>query len=177
MDCLDRTNVVQSMLANENLNLVLRQFGLLKDGCTTAMFPDFQQLFRHVWADHANLLAIQYAGSGAMKTDFTRTGKSIRQHQGWSVNKRLSFAPKGKRTVKGALEDLKHAMVRYWKNNFYDGHRQDAIDLFLGTTTETNVKGIHLESDFVEGFYHEILYSHDCRTASKMDLSSTCFIG
>ena len=76
MDCLDRTNVVQSLLANENLNRVLRDFGLLdRDGVTTTnSFPDFQRLFRHVWADHANLLALQYAGSGALKTDFTRTG-------------------------------------------------------------------------------------------------------
>jgi len=122
MDCLDRTNVVQSLLANENLNIVLRDFGLLRaDGGTTHAFPDFDRLFRHVWADHANLLALQYAGSGALKTDFTRTGK---------------------RTVQGALEDLGHAMMRYWKNNFTDGYKQDAIDLFLGTCTQTNVKAM-----------------------------------
>ena len=77
MDCLDRTNVVQSLLANENLNLVLRDFGLLRDHSTTHAFPDFQRLFRHVWADHANLLALQYAGSGALKTDFTRFDTSL----------------------------------------------------------------------------------------------------
>ena len=32
MDCLDRTNVVQSMLANENLDQVLAQFDVLKGG-------------------------------------------------------------------------------------------------------------------------------------------------
>ena len=31
--------------------------------------------------------------------------------------------------------------MRYWKNNFTDGYKQDAIDLFLGSCTETNVKG------------------------------------
>jgi len=126
MDCLDRTNVVQSLLANENLNRVLRDFGLLdRDGVTTTnSFPDFQRLFRHVWADHANLLALQYAGSGALKTDFTRTGK---------------------RTVRGALEDLGHAIMRYWKNNFCDGTKQDAIDLFLGTCTETDVRAMVAE--------------------------------
>jgi len=119
MDCLDRTNVVQSLLARENLNFVLRQFGLLKEGMTTHYFPDFEKRFRHVWADHANLLAMQYAGSGALKTDYTRTGQ---------------------RTLRGALEDLGHALMRYWKNNFCDGQRQDAIDLFLGSCTQTNVK-------------------------------------
>ena len=28
--------------------------------------------------------------------------------------------------------DLRNALVRYWSNNFVDGKRQDAIDLFLG---------------------------------------------
>ena len=114
MDCLDRTNVVQSMLANENLNRVLCKFGVLKEGFETSeSHPDFQRLFRGTWADHANLLAIQYAGSGALKTDFTRTGK---------------------RTYAGMLEDLRNALMRFFKNNFQDGFRQDSIDLFLGTT-------------------------------------------
>jgi hypothetical protein len=38
----------------------------------------------------------------------------------------------GQRSVQGALIDLKNALVRYWSNNFADGKRQDAIDLFLG---------------------------------------------
>ena len=119
MDCLDRTNVVQSLLAKENLDFVLRDFGILLNGMTTSTHREFMQLFRHTWADHANLLALQYAGSGALKTDFTRTGK---------------------RTIRGALEDAQHALTRYWKNNFFDGQRQDAIDLFLGTATATDVR-------------------------------------
>ena len=115
MDCLDRTNVVQSMLANENLNRVLCKFGVLKcEFETTEAHPEFQRLFRATWADHANLLAIQYAGSGALKTDFTRTGQ---------------------RTYKGLLEDLRNAIHRFFKNNFQDGFRQDSIDLFLGTVS------------------------------------------
>ena len=51
---------------------------------------------------------MQYAGSEALKTDLTRTGK---------------------RTFTGMLRDLKTALVRYYKNNFCDGRRQDAIDL------------------------------------------------
>lgn len=115
MDCLDRTNVVQSMLANENLDQVLAKFGVLKgEFDTSEAHPDFQRLFRSTWADHANLLSLQYAGSGALKTDFTRTGK---------------------RTYAGLFEDLQNALIRYFKNNFQDGFRQDSIDLFLGSTT------------------------------------------
>ena len=69
---------------------------------------EFFQLFRKIWANHANFIALQYAGSEALKTDLTRTGK---------------------RTFTGMLRDLKTAIVRYYKNNFCDGRRQDAIDL------------------------------------------------
>ena len=54
---------------------------------------------------------MQYAGTPALKTDFTRTGK---------------------RTVTGVASDIHNSAVRYYKNNFSDGFRQDAIDLFLG---------------------------------------------
>ena len=54
---------------------------------------------------------MQYAGTPALKTDFTRTGK---------------------RTVAGVASDIQNSAVRYYKNNFSDGFRQDAIDLFLG---------------------------------------------
>lgn len=56
-----------------------------------------------VWADNADAISTQYSGTGALKTDFTRTGK---------------------RTRKGALQDGLNSMVRYVKNNFLDGSRQ-----------------------------------------------------
>ena len=56
-----------------------------------------------MWADHANFISIAYSGTGALKTDFTRTGK---------------------RTRKGLLEDGLNSVVRYLKNNFFDGARQ-----------------------------------------------------
>jgi hypothetical protein len=65
-----------------------------------------------VWADHADLISKAYAGSGALKTDFTRTNKRTRQ---------------------GALEDGYKSVLRYLKNNYFDGARQDAFDLVTGT--------------------------------------------
>lgn len=69
------------------------------------------QLFKHVWADNADVVSTQYSGTGALKTDFTRTGK---------------------RTRAGLIRDGLNSLMRYYKNNFNDGRRQDAIDLFLG---------------------------------------------
>ena len=55
------------------------QFGVLPANTTKAQLsdrePSFQTVFNHTWADHANLISVQYAGTGALKTDYTRTGK------------------------------------------------------------------------------------------------------
>ncbi|KAH9642854.1 hypothetical protein HF086_011901, partial [Spodoptera exigua] len=91
VDCLDRTNVVQSLLARLQLTAALRLLA--------------------VWADHADVISTQYSGTGALKTDFTRTGK---------------------RTRLGLVRDGVNSLTRYYKNNFSDGFRQDSIDLFLG---------------------------------------------
>lgn len=112
MDCLDRTNVVQSMLARWTLNRQLTDLGVLPRGETfTSADADFEVLFRKVWADNADVVSKSYSGTGALKTDFTRTGQ---------------------RTKAGALQDLSNSITRYAKNNFADGPRQDAFDLFLG---------------------------------------------
>jgi len=114
MDCLDRTNVVQSVFAHKVLVAQLQEVGVLspqelKLNSLTA--PAFEQMYKDVWADNADAVALQYTGTGAMKTDYTRTGK---------------------RTKQGALQDLVHSVKRYLFNNFFDGDNQDALDLFLG---------------------------------------------
>jgi len=112
MDCLDRTNVVQSMLARTMLDRILRDNALLPTTSTFATKdPAFELLFRNVWADNADAISRAYAGTGAMKTDVTRTGT---------------------RTKAGMMQDVRISITRYLKNNFMDGPRQDALDLFLG---------------------------------------------
>lgn len=64
-----------------------------------------------MWADHADLISKAYGGSGALKSDFTRTNK---------------------RTKKGLLEDGVKSVLRYLKNNMFDGPRQDGFDLVTG---------------------------------------------
>lgn len=112
MDCLDRTNVVQSMLARWTLNRQLHDLGVLAKGETfTEADSDFEFLFRKLWADNADVVSKSYSGTGALKTDFTRTGN---------------------RTKQGALQDLSNSITRYARNNFLDGPKQDAFDLFMG---------------------------------------------
>lgn len=67
---------------------------------------------RTVWADNADAVSKAYSGTGALKTDFTRFGV---------------------RSNRGALQDGVNSAVRYLKNNFFDGPRQDAYDLVTGS--------------------------------------------
>ncbi|KAK6030445.1 hypothetical protein OSTOST_03417 [Ostertagia ostertagi] len=101
MDCLDRTNVVQAMIARESLTDQLTYLGILIGG----------QRVETLWADNGDECSRQYAGTGALKADFTRLGK---------------------RTYTGAINDGINAITRYFRNNFADGYRQDAMDVFLG---------------------------------------------
>uniref|UniRef100_A0A3Q1IIR3 SAC domain-containing protein n=1 Tax=Anabas testudineus TaxID=64144 RepID=A0A3Q1IIR3_ANATE len=111
MDCLDRTNVIQSLLARRSLQTQLQRMGVLNVGQRIEEQAEFEKIYKNAWADNANACAVQYAGTGALKTDFTRTGKRTR----W-----------------GLMMDGWNSMIRYYKNNFSDGFRQDSIDLFLG---------------------------------------------
>jgi hypothetical protein len=117
MDCLDRTNVVQSVLARNVLHRQLHALGLSGKPTGEAFQPlpaGLETCIRLFWADNADIISILYAGTGALKVDFTRTGK---------------------RTKKGALDDGKKSLQRYIINNFYDGARKNAIDTFLGKIT------------------------------------------
>ncbi|KAL7312039.1 Phosphoinositide phosphatase sac1 [Mucor circinelloides] len=118
MDCLDRTNVVQSTLARYVLTQQLKELGILEANQKVEDQQEFMNNYRNVWADNADGVSCVYSGTGALKTDFTRTGS---------------------RTKVGALKDLQNSITRYVKNNFLDGSRQDSFDLFLGK--------YHLEQD------------------------------
>mmetsp|Transcript_34815 Transcript_34815/g.88218 ORF Transcript_34815/g.88218 Transcript_34815/m.88218 type:complete len:689 (-) Transcript_34815:380-2446(-) len=112
IDCLDRTNVVQGVFARKALEAVLVGKGLLAAGSTLPeAYPDVEAKFKILWADHGDAISTQYAGTGAMKSGFTRTGK---------------------RTTMGVLDDGYKAVARYYLNNFQDGVKQDAIDLLTG---------------------------------------------
>jgi hypothetical protein len=68
-----------------------------------------EQHFRNVWTDNADMMSLLYAGTPALKTDFTRTMK---------------------RTGKGAIADGINSITRYYINNFCDGYNHDCLDLW-----------------------------------------------
>lgn len=96
VDCLDRTNVVQGMISER----VLKGF----IGTVPAQF-------KHLWADNGDAISRIYAGTAALKSGYTRSGK---------------------RTIMGVLEDSIKTVNRFVINNFSDKSRQEAFDIMLG---------------------------------------------
>jgi hypothetical protein len=64
-----------------------------------------------LWADNGDSLSKIYAGTGALKSSFTRHGK-------------MSLA--------GAVADVRKSVQRIYHNNFVDPSRQITIDMLLG---------------------------------------------
>jgi len=84
--------------------------------------------FRQIWADNADLISNLYAGTNALKGDFTRTGK---------------------RTKRGMLDDGVNSVTRYYLNNFgSDSQRQEGYDLLVGS------QGFILEDASGEELHH-----------------------
>jgi len=111
-DCLDRTNVVMSVIAKLMLKRNLESLHLIKPKQTiNRVCPKLSYHFKLSWADNGDALSHMYAGTGALKADFTRTGK---------------------RTFYGLLQDFQNSATRYYLNNFSDGVKQDSINLLLG---------------------------------------------
>ena len=95
MDCLDRTNVVQSVIAKTVLQSILAK---AQQG-SSDITPTMDKVFRELWSKNADVLSILYTGTPALKTDYTRTGK---------------------RTKIGAINDGKNGFIRYFLGNFMD---------------------------------------------------------
>ncbi|XP_057869703.1 phosphoinositide phosphatase SAC8 isoform X1 [Cryptomeria japonica] len=114
IDCLDRTNVTQSLLGQKVLDYQLNKIGLFTSSECISQHSDFHQQFKILWANHGDEISLQYSGTHALKGDFVRYGRQ---------------------TVSGLIKDGFSALARYYLNNFHDGIRQDAMDLVAGYYT------------------------------------------
>ncbi|CAA7259620.1 unnamed protein product [Cyclocybe aegerita] len=106
LDCLDRTNFVQDILSRTTLEqylLLVRREWLHSNTLWTH--------HRELWAENGDALSRIYAGTGALNTSFTRSGK---------------------RTLAGVISDATKSVSRAYINNFQDKGKQAAIDMFLG---------------------------------------------
>lgn len=105
LDCLDRTNLIQQIISKLALELVVRQKEIMRPG---------EELWRRhsvLWADNGDQLSKIYAGTGALKTSYTRSGKM---------------------SIAGAIADATKSVSRMYINNFVDKGKQNTMDLLLG---------------------------------------------
>lgn len=127
MDCLDRTNIVQSACARRALEMQLKTEGI----DMSLQVDQTTQWFNTLWADNGDAVSKQYASTAAMKGDFTRTRK---------------------RDFKGALNDMGLSISRFYSGYVVtmsstptiltildsivnDYFSQAAIDFLLGNVT------------------------------------------
>ncbi|KAF3769058.1 hypothetical protein M406DRAFT_249144, partial [Cryphonectria parasitica EP155] len=104
LDCLDRTNLIQTLVSQLAVEAFLGHRG-------ESAPPDFWMRHSSLWADNGDNLSRIYAGTGALKSSFTRHGK-------------MSLA--------GAIADARKSATRLYINNFTDKQRQTTIDMLLG---------------------------------------------
>lgn len=110
LDCLDRTNLIQGMISQMAIELFLSH----RDERANS---DFWMRHSTLWADNGDTLSKIYAGTGALKSSFTRHGK-------------MSFA--------GAFADARKSATRLYVNHFEDKNRQNTVDLLLGRLVGQN---------------------------------------
>lgn len=117
LDCLDRTNVIQTRVAWRLLEI---QLSFLNVNVTSLFGKNFSKplmkvhplmnVFKEHWADNGDHISIQYAGTASTITSVTKTGKH------------------------GLLGVLQHGLVsitRFYQGSFEDSFKQKCIDLFL----------------------------------------------
>lgn len=104
LDCLDRTNLIQTLISQMAVEAFLGHRGEFAAS-------DFWMRHSSLWADNGDHLSKIYAGTGALKSSFTRHGK-------------MSLA--------GAVADMRKSVQRIYHNNFLDPSRQITIDMLLG---------------------------------------------
>ncbi|KAG8963113.1 hypothetical protein FRC03_003389 [Tulasnella sp. 419] len=112
IDCLDRTNVVMSAFARHVLNSQLQAVGF--SGTQTGKISEVDAIFNAVWANNGDAISRAYAGTSALKGDFTRTGR---------------------RDIGGMLNDGMNSVVRMYTSTFSDYFSQACIDYLLGHRT------------------------------------------
>lgn len=125
IDCLDRTNVVQSQLARMKMAGSIRKWLHLQDEDASDMSQFYADAYMEeqqakkislLWTANANTLSMQYTGTSALKTDITKHGV---------------------RTLRGFIQDAISSGKRYVNNNFTDGKMQEAIEIITGVRSET----------------------------------------
>ncbi|XP_011497035.1 PREDICTED: phosphatidylinositide phosphatase SAC2 isoform X2 [Ceratosolen solmsi marchali] len=141
IDCLDRTNVVQTALGKAMMEIQFSKLGLIPpDG---SLPTNIRQTFQLLWANNGDIISKQYAGTNALKGDYTRTGE---------------------RKFTGLMKDGMNSANRYYLNRFKDVYRQATIDMMLGNLVSDELFYERTEEeDNVSTAIHVKLLIEDCK--------------
>ncbi|KAF6209113.1 hypothetical protein GE061_014856 [Apolygus lucorum] len=152
IDCLDRTNVVQTALGKAILEIQLTKLGLLSP---EGVFPAaLRSTFQLLWANNGDIISKQYAGTNALKGDYTRTGE---------------------RKFTGMMKDGMNSANRYYLSRFKDVYRQATIDIMQGQLVSEDMLNENEDADSNATAEHVKLLIEDCK---KMLISdSTLIVG
>lgn len=143
IDCLDRTNIVQTLISRHFTHQIMIKLNICSKKAYTGKVFDkfrknFEEHFKNLWSNHGDIISHAYAGTGAQKADFTRTGK---------------------RTYLGVFKDMLIGTKRFFVNNINDFYYQECQDLFLN---KISIK----EMDVVQKPSDKIFYSLTILTVS-----------
>eukprot|EP01080_Neovahlkampfia_damariscottae_P012562 gene12562-6382_t len=129
-DSLDRTNLIETFISK---TLILKQIAHV--GGPSKLY-DFETDFRYSWSDNGDAISEFYAGTGALRSYISKTGKS-------------SFT--------GLVSDGYKSTLRYYLNNLSDGSKQDSIDILLGNISyeyikDNSIYDEKMNAGFIGGF-------------------------
>jgi hypothetical protein len=110
IDCLDRTNVVETFCAKRILQQQMDSLGL-----EIINNEKFEKELNGIWADNGDAISLQYSSTSALKGDFTRTKK---------------------RNYRGVLTDAFLTLSRYFYGMVTDFFTQTVLDYVLGNVDE-----------------------------------------
>ncbi|XP_044295993.1 phosphatidylinositide phosphatase SAC2 isoform X2 [Varanus komodoensis] len=137
MDCLDRTNVVQAAIARIVMEQQLKKLGVMPP--EQPLPVKCNRIYQIIWANNGDAISRQYAGTAALKGDFTRTGE---------------------RKLAGVMKDGVNSANRYYLNRFRDAYRQAVIDLMQGIPVTEDLYSIFTKEKEHEALHKENLRSH-----------------
>ncbi|KAJ9598474.1 hypothetical protein L9F63_010843, partial [Diploptera punctata] len=143
IDCLDRTNVVQTAIAKAVMEIQFSKLGLIPP--EGIMPSNIRSTFQLLWANNGDIISKQYAGTNALKGDYTRTGE---------------------RKFTGLMKDGMNSANRYYLSRFKDAYRQATIDMMLGNPVSEDVFSQEKTDDEVDSAAtaeHVKLVIEDCK--------------
>ncbi|KAJ1657520.1 Inositol-1,4,5-trisphosphate 5-phosphatase 1 [Dispira simplex] len=156
MDCLDRTNFAQNAICWA----VLRQY--LSDVLGSRVTDRLDIIYREhtqLWVENGDRLSRLYAGTGALRSNVLKSGKS---------------------TLAGLFQDVTKSVSRFYQNNFQDQSKQQVVDILLGKTAQSRKIEVYIKSfaeiqQLLATKKHQFLRSHRLKFfVTTFNVSGNC---